>query len=98
MLHGWADAVPLDDGSCHLTSACGALGPEPAVLAELRRVTAPGGWMALINPERPEWFAANGWQRMTAPPIPTPPHPRWIDEFFGPPDPPRDLLTMQVRG
>ena len=98
VLDGWADALPLDEGSCHLTTACGALGPEPAILAELRRVTAPGGWMALINPEQPEWFAAHGWRRMTAPPVPVPPHPRWIDEFFGPPEPPRDLLTTQVGG
>src|SRR5437588_11859403 len=29
VLDGWADALPLDEGSCHLTAACGALGSEP---------------------------------------------------------------------
>jgi SAM-dependent methyltransferase len=96
VLDGWAEALPVDDRSSNLTTACGAVGPDPAVLAELRRVTAPGGLIALINPEQPDWFEANGWRRMTAPPIEAPPHPRWIDEFFGPPDPPRHLLTMEV--
>lgn len=95
-LHGWAEALPVDDGSCDLTSACGALGPDPAVLRELRRVTARGGLIALISPEQPEWFEAHGWARLTAPPMPVPPHPRWIDDFFGPLDPPRELLTMRL--
>jgi len=95
-IYGWAEALPLADASCGLTSACGALGPDPTVLRELRRVTAPGGQIALINPEQPDWFEANGWSRMTAPPMPPPPHPRWIDEFFGPPDPPRELLALRI--
>ena len=93
---GWAESLPLDAGCSDLTTACGALGPDPAVLAELERVTRRGGVIALINPEEPEWFAANGWDRLTAPPVPAPEHPRWIDEFFGPPDPPRELLTRVV--
>lgn len=95
-LPGWADALPLDDASFELTCSCAALGPEPTVLAELRRVTAGGGLIALINPEQPQVFEANGWRRLTAPPMPAPPHPPWIDEFFGPPDPPRELLTLRV--
>ena len=95
-VHGWADALPVEVGSCNLTSACGALGPDEPVLRELRRVTAPGGLIALINPEQPEWFEANGWSRLTAPRMAVPRHPRWIDEFFGPPDPPRELLTWRL--
>lgn len=95
-VHGWAEALPVDDVSCELTCSCGSLGPDPAVLAELRRVTAGGGLIALINPEQPDWFEANGWQRLTAPPMPAPPHPPWIEDFFGPPDPPRELLTLRV--
>jgi SAM-dependent methyltransferase len=93
---GWSEALPIADGCADLTSACGALGPDPLVLGELRRVTAAGGTIALISPERPEWFEANGWRRISAPPIPAPPHPAWIDAFFGPPDPPRELLTIRV--
>jgi len=93
---GWAESLPLGDGTADLTAACGALGPDPAMLAELRRVTRPGGLIALINPEEPEWFESNGWIRNTAPPIRAPDHPRWIDDFFGPPDPPRDLLMQTV--
>lgn len=96
VVHGWAEALPIEDGGADLTSACGALGPDEPVLRELRRVTAPGGLIALISPEQPEWFEANGWSRLTAPPMAVPPHPRWIDEFFGPPDPPRELVTWRL--
>ena len=93
---GWAEALPLADRCSDLTAACGALGPEPDVLAELERVTAVGGSIALINPECPEWFEAHGWTRLTAPKIAAPEHDSWIDEVFGPPDPPRELLTIRI--
>ena len=93
---GWAENLPLADGSSELTAACGALGPDPIVLAELWRVTRRGGVIALINPEQPEWFAENGWKRVTAPALAAPEHPRWIDDFFGPLDPPRELVLQVV--
>ena len=71
-------------------------GPEAAVLSELRRVTAPGGVIALISPEKPEWFEAQGWDRITVPAVRAPEHPAWIDDFFGPPSPPRELLMAKV--
>src|SRR5439155_810546 len=83
-------------GSRTVTAASGAFGPDPPVLAELRRVTAPGGMIALISPESPEWFEAEGWRRITAPPLQAPHHPAWLDEFFGPLDPPHELVTMRV--
>lgn len=92
----WAESLPFDDASFQLTAACGAFGPDPAVLAELQRVTTKGGTIALISPERPEWFEGQGWRRITAPPIPPPEHPSWLDEFFGPLDPPHDLVLMTV--
>jgi SAM-dependent methyltransferase len=95
---GWAEALPLADGCADLTAACGSIGPDAAVLRELRRVTAPGGVMALISPERPEWFEANGWRRVTARTGAAEPRPRWIDEFFGPPDPPHELVMKAVPG
>jgi SAM-dependent methyltransferase len=95
-LAGWAEELPIDDGCSQLTAASGAFGPDPAVLAEMRRVTAPGGVVALISPERPDWFEANGWWRITTPPLPVPEHPRWLDEFFGPLDPPHELVMTRV--
>ena len=95
---GWAENLPLADGSSDLTAASGAFGRDPVVLAEMRRVTRPGGVIALISPEQPEWFEANVWRRLTARPLPVPDHPRWIDEFFGPLDPPRELLMQTVEG
>lgn len=92
----WGEALPLRDRSVELTAACGSFGPEPEVLAELRRVTAIGGTIALISPESPEWFEAHGWRRLSVKPAAAPPHPSWIDEFFGPPDPPHELVMTTV--
>ncbi|MGH7764013.1 MAG: hypothetical protein ACREOM_06310, partial [Candidatus Dormibacteraceae bacterium] len=91
-----AEALPLTDWCSQLTAACGLIGPDPAIMGELTRVTAPGGLIALISPESPEWFEAQGWRRVSMPPQPTPPHARWIDDFFGPPDPPHELVMWRV--
>jgi SAM-dependent methyltransferase len=93
---GWAEDLPIRDGCSQLTAACGSFGPDPAVLREFRRVTATGGVIALISPESPEWFEANGWRRLSLPAAPPPQHASWIDDFFGPPDPPRELVMTQV--
>lgn len=93
---GWAEAIPITDGWSQLTAACGALGPEPEIIAELERVTAGGGCIALISPEQPELFEARGWLRIIATPIEAPPHPVWIDEFFGPLDPPHEMVMVRV--
>ena len=92
----WAESLPIADRSVELTAACGAFGPDIAILDEMRRVTAPGGVIALVSPEEPEWFEAQGWQRITLPAMPAPEHPAWIDDFFGRPDPPRELLMLRV--
>jgi SAM-dependent methyltransferase len=90
---GWAEALPVRDGWSHLTTACGSFGPDPAVLDEFERVTCGGGVIALISPEQPEWFEAHGWRRLEVEPARIPDHPAAIDEFFGPPDPPRVVVT-----
>jgi SAM-dependent methyltransferase len=95
-LSGWAERLPLADGCSDLTAACGAVGPDPLVLQELRRVTAHGGTIALVSPERPDWFEANGWRRTSAPAVAAPPHPAWIDAFFGPPSPPHEMVTIRI--
>jgi SAM-dependent methyltransferase len=93
---GWAEALPIRDGSSQLTAACGSIGPEPAVLRELHRVTAIGGVIALISPESPDWFEANGWRRLSFVAPPALDHERWIDDLFGPPDPPHELVMTVV--
>jgi SAM-dependent methyltransferase len=93
---GWAEAIPVRDGWSQLTAACGAFGPEPAVLHELERVTCDQGIIALINPENPEWFESHGWHRLAVEPARVLEHDPSLDEFFGPPDPPRDLVVKPV--
>jgi SAM-dependent methyltransferase len=93
---GWAEALPLEDRCSDLTAGCGVLGPEPDVLQELERVTAIGGLIALISPECPEWFEAHGWTRRALAPMAPPDHEPWIDEFFGAPDPPHELVMKRV--
>lgn len=95
VVSAWAEALPLPDGWSELTVACGLLGPEATVLNELERVTETGGEIVLISPEQPDWFEANGWQRLSFDPRPAPPHDDWIDKFFGPLDPPHELVSKR---
>jgi SAM-dependent methyltransferase len=92
----WAEALPIQDAWSELTLACGALGPEAPILDELERVTASSGNIMLISPEQPEWFEANGWRRLSVDPLPVPPHEDWIDTFFGPVDPPREMVSRTI--
>ena len=94
---GWAESLPLPGHCAEMTAACCSFGPDPVVLAELQRVTAPGGSIVLVNPEQPEWFAERGWARTTIAAPPPDAHPAWIDEFFGRPDPPREIVMRRVR-
>lgn len=93
----WAEALPLSGEWSDLTVACAAFGPDPGILDEMRRVTRRGGTMAFISPEEPERFEALGWQRVSAPAAPAPPHEAWIDEFFGGPHPPHEMVRLTRR-
>ncbi len=93
---GWAESLPLPDRCAQMTAACAVVGPDSPVLAELERVTAARGSIVLINPEQPEWFAERGWTRTTVVPPPPDAHPDWIEGFFGPPTPPREVLIRRV--
>ena len=95
-VNAWAEALPIPDGWSELTSACGAFGPDTQIVGELQRVTKRGGHVALISPEQPEWFEANGWRRINAPPIAASPHAAWIEEFFGPLDPPHEMVLIRI--
>ncbi|MBO0743832.1 MAG: methyltransferase domain-containing protein [Candidatus Dormibacteraeota bacterium] len=92
----WADALPLPTGAFQLAASCASLGPDPAALTELARVTSPGGRVLLISPEHPEWFQARGWNRISHPRQPPPPHAHWIDGVFGPPRPPHEVVWTRV--
>jgi SAM-dependent methyltransferase len=93
---GWAERLPFSDGLAELTAACGAFGPDPVVLDELARVTAPGGTVVLISPEQPEWFEAHGWRRLAVPRPAATPHRAEIEELFGPLDPPHEMVSRSV--
>jgi SAM-dependent methyltransferase len=80
-IQGRFDALPLGDDSVDLSLACSAFtveqGGEPG-LAELKRVTRPGGKIVFIWP-RPEdyhWLAVHGFQ-YTALPMPEEPRVRF---------------------
>ena len=92
----WAEALPIPDGWSDLTIACGAFGPEPAILDEMFRVTKGDGLIALISPEQPEVFESMGWRRVSLEPRPAPIHEGWIDEFFGPLDPPHEMVFQKL--
>jgi SAM-dependent methyltransferase len=68
---GSFDALPLDDDSVDKAVACSSLtsrapvGGEPA-LAEMERVVRDGGEIAVIWPDRPEWFRERGFAHLTA--------------------------------
>ncbi|MGH7911061.1 MAG: class I SAM-dependent methyltransferase [Candidatus Dormibacteraceae bacterium] len=92
-----AEMLALEDGCADLTTACATVGPDPRVLEELKRITRTGGEVVLVSPEEPAWFEARGWRRMVFDPIPAPRHEPWIDEIFGPPDPPHEMVSLRVR-
>jgi hypothetical protein len=64
---------------------------------ELERATAPGGVLALISPESPDWFQARGWERLSFDPtdVIIQPHDPELEAIFGPLDPPHELLWRQ---
>lgn len=68
---GSFDALPLEDDSVDVAVACSSItsrtpfGGEGA-LAEMERVVRPGGEMAIIWPDRPDWFRERGFTVLEA--------------------------------
>ncbi len=94
VLDATADDLPVAAGWADLTVSCASLGPDPRALRELERCTRPGGTLALVSPVDPGWFEAHGWRRLSFDPkeVAIPPHDPSLEAFFGPLDPPHELL------
>jgi SAM-dependent methyltransferase len=94
LLAAFAQDLPIADRWADLTVACASLGPDPACVREMERCTRRGGTLALISPEHPEWFESQGWRRLRFDPaeVVIPPHDPALEAFFGPLDPPHELL------
>lgn len=72
ILRGVFRRVPLPDNSVDATIACSAFGEHEAQggvrgLAELRRVTRPGGRIVILWPQEPAWFLARGFRYTVLP-------------------------------
>jgi hypothetical protein len=98
VLDAVAADVPVPRGWADLTVSCASLGPEDAPFTELDRCTRAGGTLALISPRRPEWFESHGWRRLTfdVNEVEIPAHDPSLEAFFGPLDPPHELLLRTV--
>jgi hypothetical protein len=93
---GSSQHLPVATAVADLSTACAALSPDPPLggldaLAELERVTKPGGWIALVSPEAPYWFEERGFECRSYPKPPVAAPARVVD-FFGPLHPPTNLL------
>jgi SAM-dependent methyltransferase len=94
--------LPIADGWADLVIACAAVGPHPpiggeAVLTEFARCVRPGGRLALVAPESPEWFEARGFERQRFPALEVDPAAdAALAGFFGPLTPLTDLLMRAV--
>lgn len=91
---GFFNALPIVDAWAELTVSCASIPPDPGVVRELERATAPGGLLALISPESPDWFEARGWERISFDPtdVIIAPHDPELEAIVGPLEPPHELL------
>jgi len=94
---GVTQHLPIASDWADLATAGAAMSSEPPLggpeaLAELERVVRPGGMVALVSPEQPEWFQARGYQRRDYP-IPAVAERPDLTSFFGPLMPPYTLLS-----
>jgi len=72
IVSGFFDALPAPDRSAELVVACSALTPEPSNggdrgLAEMERVCARGGMVAIVWPNHPEWLTRQGYRYLSFP-------------------------------
>jgi SAM-dependent methyltransferase len=88
---GLAEALPVGDAWADVTISCSSLGMDEAVIAEAERVTRVGGLIVLVSPEPGD---RSGWSEMRFDPdeVYLPRRDAWIDEVFGPPHPPSEVV------
>jgi SAM-dependent methyltransferase len=88
---GLAEALPVGDGWADATVSCSSLGIDALVIAEAERVTRAGGLIVLVSPEPGD---RRGWSEARFDPeeVYLPPRDGWIDEMFGPPHPPSEVV------
>lgn len=98
VLDGEAARLPLPDGWADLSVVCASLGPDLASLTEIERCTRGAGTVAFISPENPAWLEARGYlrRRFDRNQVAIAPHDPEIDAFFGPLDPPHELLLRTL--
>ncbi|MGH2720299.1 MAG: class I SAM-dependent methyltransferase [Actinomycetota bacterium] len=70
VVRGFFDALPVEDGWADLVVACSALTAEAGHggdegLAEMERVTAPGGRIVIVWPADARWLARRGYRHRT---------------------------------
>jgi SAM-dependent methyltransferase len=92
--------LPVAAGWADLVVSCATFGPHPPlggerVLAELERCARPGGAVALVSPEEPDWWAERGYE-LREYPEPAASFDPEIEAFFGPPHPPHRLLYKKL--
>lgn len=97
---GMGQRLPVRDGAAGAVVSCATFGPDhpqggDRIIAELERACAPGGVVAMVGPEAPDWWAERGF-RLDRFPAETPrPDPELV-EFFGPLCPPDTLLSKRL--
>lgn len=65
--HGWFDQIPVPDGWCQLTISCSSFTPHETHggergLAEMERVTSPGGLIVIVGLRDTQWLHNHGFE------------------------------------
>jgi SAM-dependent methyltransferase len=92
--------LPVASGWADLVVSCATFGPDPPlggeeVRRELERCARPGGAVALVSPEAPAWWQADGYELRTYPEPAVRLDPD-LEAFFGPAHPPHRLLYKRL--
>jgi SAM-dependent methyltransferase len=92
--------LPVRSAWADLVVSCAAFGPHPpvggdGVVAELERCCRPGGTVALVSPEEPDWWQERGYA-LRVYPEPAARFDPDVEAFFGPPHPPHRLLYKRL--
>jgi len=72
VMDGFFDSLSIDDDAADLVIVCSSFEPDSAHggesgLAELERVAAPGGLVAIVWPKEPSWLESRGYEYVSFP-------------------------------